>query len=135
MSDNREDAIETMTQKAALIVGAGDATGGAIARRFAREGFVTCMVRRQADHLHNLVQQIIGADGRAVRFGCDARDEDQVVALFQAIERDIGPLEVVVFNIGANVNFDIRTPRRRCSARSGRWAVLPVFLPDVRQRG
>ena len=43
---------------AALVVGAGDATGGAVARRFAREGFATCVVRRKADKLLPLVQQI-----------------------------------------------------------------------------
>ena len=44
--------------KAALVIGAGDATGGAIARRFARAGFTACVTRRTADKLVPLVQQI-----------------------------------------------------------------------------
>jgi len=88
---------------AALVIGAGDATGGAIARRFAREGLTACVVRRDADKLAPLVDEIREAGGRALPFGVDARREEAVVALVEAIERDVGPIEVFVFNIGANV--------------------------------
>ena len=87
----------------ALVIGAGDATGAAIARRFAREGLTACVVRRNADKLAPLVDAITAGGGRAVPFGVDARDEDAVVALVDAIERDVGPIAVFVFNIGANV--------------------------------
>lgn len=87
----------------ALVVGAGDATGGAIARRFAREGLVACVVRRQAERLAPLVAQIEAEGGRAFGFGSDARNEEQVVELVAKIEADVGPIEVLVFNIGANV--------------------------------
>jgi NAD(P)-dependent dehydrogenase (short-subunit alcohol dehydrogenase family) len=91
----------------ALVVGAGDALGGAIARRFAREGYVTCAVRRAAEELQPLIDQIAAEGGKGIAFGADARKEDQVVALFNQIEKEIGPLEIVVFNIGANVQFGI----------------------------
>src|SRR4029077_9143298 len=94
--------------KAALVIGAGEATGGAIARRFAREGFTVCVTRRNADKLAPLVEQIEKAGGKARAFGSDARREEQVVELVQTIERDIGPLEVCVFNVGGNVRFPIR---------------------------
>ena len=99
--------------KVALVIGAGDATGGAIARRFAREGFTACITRRNADKLAPLVAQIEAEGGKARAFGSDARKEDQMTALVAEIERDIGPIEVAVFNIGGNVRFDIRdtTPR------------------------
>ncbi len=87
----------------ALVIGAGDATGGAIARRFAREGFVACVVRRNADKLASLVELIQATGGRAVPFGVDARDENAVIAMVDTIERDVGPIDVFVFNIGANV--------------------------------
>ena len=86
-----------------LVVGAGDATGGAIARRFAREGFVTCATRRKADALTPLVAQIEAAGGTAHAFGSDARKEEDVLALVLEIENTIGAIEVLVFNIGANV--------------------------------
>ena len=89
--------------RVALIVGAGDSTGGAIARRFAREGYVACVTRRSADRLQPLVDSIIAEGGRARGFASDARKEDQVAELIETIERDIGPIEVLVFNIGANV--------------------------------
>ena len=87
----------------ALIIGAGDATGGAIAKRFAREGYTTCCVRRTVDKLSLLVKEIEAEGGKAVAFGCDARKEDQVRDLVETIESEIGPIEVLVFNIGANV--------------------------------
>lgn len=59
-------------QPVALIIGAGDATGGAIARRFAREGFATCVTRRNADQLEPLVQRIRQEGGTAYPVGSDA---------------------------------------------------------------
>jgi len=87
----------------ALVIGAGDATGGAIARRFAREGYYACVTRRSADKLQPLVESIVAAGGRARGFASDARKEEEVAALVERIEREIGPIEVMVFNIGANV--------------------------------
>lgn len=102
-----------MTEAVALIVGAGDATGGAIARRFARGGMTVCAVRRDADKLQPLLAEIQAAGGTAHGFGSDARREEQVVALVEQIEATIGPIEALVFNIGANV----RTPVLEETAR------------------
>jgi NAD(P)-dependent dehydrogenase (short-subunit alcohol dehydrogenase family) len=115
-------------KRAALIVGAGDATGGAIARRFAREGFITCVTRRQADKLVPLVQAIQDAGGEAHGFGSDARDEAAVSALVSTIERDIAPLEVVVFNIGANVRFAVTETTERVYRKVWEMGALAGFL-------
>jgi NAD(P)-dependent dehydrogenase (short-subunit alcohol dehydrogenase family) len=98
----------------ALVVGAGDATGGAIARRFARGGFTVCATRRNADKLQPLLEEIRAAGGEAHGFASDARKEEEVAALYQEIEERIGPIEVMVFNIGANVRSGIleETARR-----------------------
>jgi NAD(P)-dependent dehydrogenase (short-subunit alcohol dehydrogenase family) len=88
-----------------LIVGAGEATGGAVARRFAREGYIACVTRRNPDNLGPLAASIEAAGERAIPLALDARDETQVIATFRSIERDVAPLEVVVFHIGANVRF------------------------------
>ena len=93
--------------KVALVIGAGDATGGAIAKRFAREGFVACVTRRSGDKLKPLVDEIEAAGGRAHGFGSDARREEQMIELVDGIEHDIGPIEVAVFNVGGNVRFPI----------------------------
>ena len=88
---------------AALIIGAGDATGGAIAKAFAAEGHIVCVNRRprHADKLEQLAQTIRDAGHQAQAFPADARDEDAMVALVESVERDVGPIEVAVFNIGA----------------------------------
>ncbi|MGE0658754.1 MAG: SDR family oxidoreductase [Reyranellaceae bacterium] len=96
-----------MSNKVCLVVGAGDALGGAIARRFAREGFIACVVRRNADKLQPLVEAIAREGGKAFAHPCDARREEQVVDLFDRIEREHGPIEVCVFNVGGNIRFSI----------------------------
>lgn len=115
---------------AALIVGAGDATGGAIARAFAREGLIACVNRRatNADKLEALAQSIRDEGLRAHAFPGDAREEDQVVAMVDAIERDIGPIEVAVFNVGANVNFPITEMTARVYRKVWEMACFGGFL-------
>ena len=116
------------TSKVCLVVGAGDFTGGAIAKRFAREGFVACVVRRRGDQLASLVEEIEAAGGRAVAYGVDARDEDQVVELVDRIEREVGPIEVAVFNIGANVRFSILETTSRVYRKVWEMAAFAGFL-------
>ena len=94
-------------QRVCCVIGAGDATGSAVARRFAREGYTVCVARRTESALKPLVDQITAEGGRAVAFGLDARREDDVAKLFQHIEAQIGPVEVLVFNVGGNVRFPI----------------------------
>ena len=116
------------TPRAALIVGAGDATGGAVARRFAREGFHVVGVRRTASELVPLIERIRDEGGQAEGWACDARREEQVVALFERIEREVAPLEVVVFNIGANVRFGITETTERVYRKVWEMAALAGFL-------
>jgi NAD(P)-dependent dehydrogenase (short-subunit alcohol dehydrogenase family) len=94
-------------QKVCLIVGAGDATGSAIAKRFAQAGFTVCVTRRTPDASLTLVQSIQAKGGRALAYQLDARREDEVIALFKKIESEVGSLEVVVFNVGGNVRFPL----------------------------
>ncbi|MFM6991212.1 MAG: SDR family oxidoreductase [Rhodoferax sp.] len=118
-----------MTQKkAVLVVGAGDATGGAVARRFAREGYIACVTRRSADKLEPLVSHIRAEGGQAHAFGSDARKEEDMVSLIDTIERDIAPIEVAVFNIGANVRFDITDTTARVYQKVWEMACFAGFL-------
>jgi len=114
--------------KAVLVVGAGDATGGAIARRFAREGYIACVTRRQADKLTSLVERIQADGGQAVAFGTDARDEAATVAMVQKIEAEIAPIEVAVFNIGANVRFNVTDTTERVYRKVWEMGALAGFL-------
>ena len=115
-------------KKAILVIGAGDATGGAIARRFAREGYIACVTRRSADKLEPLVARIQAAGGEAHGFGSDARKEEQMVSLVEKIERDIAPIEVAVFNIGANVRFGITETTARVYHKVWEMACFSGFL-------
>jgi len=112
----------------ALIIGAGDGNGAAIAKRFAREGYVACVVRRSADKLQPLVAAIEAEGGRAQAYGTDARKEEEVVALFEQIERDIGPVEVLVFNVGANVPSSILDETARKYFKIWEMACFAGFL-------
>jgi NAD(P)-dependent dehydrogenase (short-subunit alcohol dehydrogenase family) len=114
--------------KVALVIGAGDATGGAIARRFARGGFVACVTRRNADKLAPLVARIEQEGGKARAFGSDARKEEQMMSLVETIEREVGPIEVAAFNIGANVRFPIRETTSRVYFKVWEMACFGGFL-------
>ena len=116
--------------KAALIVGAGDATGAAVARAFAAEGYVACVNRRarNADQLEALAQSIRDAGHEARAFPGDARIEDEVVQMVDTIEAEIGPIEVAVFNIGANVRFGIRDTTAQVYRKVWEMAAFAGFL-------
>ena len=118
------------TKGVCLIVGVGDGLGSALARAFAAEGHPVCMTRRprNLDSLQALATSIGEAGGMAHAYGVDARSEDEMTALFASIERAIGPLEVVVFNIGANVRFGIRETTSRVFTKVWEMACFGGFL-------
>ncbi|AZE12543.1 MULTISPECIES: SDR family oxidoreductase [Pseudomonas] len=118
----------TENKKVVLVVGAGDATGGAIAKRFAREGLVACVTRRSADKLQPLVEAIQQSGGEAHGFACDARKEEEVIALIEQIESEIGPIEALVFNIGANVPCSILEETARKYFKIWEMACFSGFL-------
>jgi len=118
----------TSEPRAALVVGAGPGLGGAVARRFAGEDYVACVVRRKAAELAPLCAEIEAQGGRALPFGVDARNEDEVAALFERIEREVGPVEVAVHNIGANVSFPIREMTTRVYFKVWHMACFSGFL-------
>ena len=116
--------------KACLVIGAGDDTGAAIARNFAREGYVACVTRRprHADALESLAQSIRDAGDEAIALPADARDEDAMIALVEKIEREVAPIEVAVFNIGANVNFSVTETTAQVYRKVWEMAAFAGFL-------
>ena len=121
-------ATDTSQPKVALVIGAGDATGGAIARRFAREGYIACVTRRSADKLQPLIDSIRAEGGQAYGYGSDARKEEDVAALYAQIEAEHGPVEVMVFNIGANVPSSILEETARKYFKVWEMACFSGFL-------
>jgi NAD(P)-dependent dehydrogenase (short-subunit alcohol dehydrogenase family) len=120
MSDNNKKVV--------LVIGAGDATGGAIAKRFAREGYIACVTRRSADKLQPLVDSIRAEGFDAHGFASDARKEEEVTALVEQIESTIGPIEAFVFNIGANVPCSILDETARKYFKIWEMACFAAFL-------
>ncbi len=113
--------------RVALVAGAGDYLGSAIMKRFAREGFHAVGTRRRGD-LETTVEAIQTTGGRATGIHNDARDEDQVVALIERVEADIGPIEVFVYNIGGNVKFSILDTTARVYTKVWEMCALGGFL-------
>jgi NAD(P)-dependent dehydrogenase (short-subunit alcohol dehydrogenase family) len=117
-----------MTDRVALVVGAGDAIGSAIVRKFAEAGLTVCAARRNGDRLAPLVAELEQAGHRAHAFSCDARKEESVTSLFANIEASIGELEVVVFNVGANVPMGILETDSRKFTKIWEMACFAGFL-------
>ena len=113
---------------AALVVGAGDALGGAIAERFAKGGFHAVPSRRKTAPLEALARRIRDGGGTATPIACDARDEEAVIAMFDRIEADIGPVEVAVFNAGAWHNAPIAEMTARIYRQVWDTAAFAGFL-------
>ena len=111
-----------------LVIGAGDATGGAIAKRFAKDGYIACVTRRSADKLQALKAEIESSGGVCHAFGSDARVEEEVVALIEHIEATIAPIDVMVFNIGANSPMSILLETARRYTKMWEMACLSGFL-------
>jgi NAD(P)-dependent dehydrogenase (short-subunit alcohol dehydrogenase family) len=92
------------TRKVAILVGAGDAIGAAVARRFANGGYAVCICRRDAAKSQRLVDELRSAGRDIHAFSVDARQESEVQDLFAKVEKEVGPIEVCLFNAGSNVN-------------------------------
>lgn len=111
----------------AAIVGAGDYIGAAIARRFAAEGFTVFAGRRNGDKLAPLVAAIEAEGGTAIGRSLDARKEEAVVAFLADANRH-APLEVCIFNIGANVRFSLAETTERVFRKVWEMACYSGFL-------
>jgi NAD(P)-dependent dehydrogenase (short-subunit alcohol dehydrogenase family) len=113
-----------------LVVGAGDGLGAAIARGFAREGLTVCVTRRprHLEKVEALARSIRESGDAALAYGLDARVEAEIAALVERIEREVGPLEVVVFNIGANVRFPVVDTTTQVFSKVWEMACLAGFL-------
>jgi NAD(P)-dependent dehydrogenase (short-subunit alcohol dehydrogenase family) len=109
------------------IVGAGDFIGSAIARKFAAEGYTVFAGRRTAEKLATLKSEIEAAGGACVARGLDARKEDEITTFLQEADAH-APLEIVIINPGANVNFPILETTERVFFKVWEMACKAGFL-------
>ncbi len=109
------------------VIGAGDYIGAAIARRFAAEGFVVFAGRRNGEKLAPLVAEIQAAGGRIVGRSLDARKEDDLAGFLHNADAT-APLEICIFNIGANVNVPLLETTERVFRKVWELACYAGFL-------
>jgi NAD(P)-dependent dehydrogenase (short-subunit alcohol dehydrogenase family) len=109
------------------VIGAGDYIGAAIARRFASEGFAVFAGRRTAEKLAPLVAGINAGGGRAFGRALDARISEDITG-FLAEAEAYAPLEICIFNIGANVQFPILETTDRVFRKVWEMACWSGFL-------
>ena len=109
------------------IIGAGDFIGSEIAKKFAAAGFTIIAGRRNGGKLAPLVDEVTKAGGNIHGLSLDARKEAEVVAFVEKAE-SIAPLEVCIFNVGANVNFPILDTTERVFRKVWEMACYSGFV-------
>ncbi len=115
-------------EKVVLVIGAGVATGGAVAKRFAREGYLACMARRKGDKLEPLVREIEKEGGKAIGYSCDATVEKEVIDLINHIEKEVGPIEVACYNAAVGAAHSITEFPTETYERVWRINTLGAFI-------
>ena len=122
--------MKDFSKYSAIIIGAGDATGSALTRKFASHGYRVCPARRPGskDKINALADEINNSGGWAKGFGVDARDEDSIANFFKEVEEEIAPIDVVIFNPGANVYFPIEETTSRVYRKVWEMAAFGGFL-------
>jgi len=109
------------------VIGAGDYIGAAIAKRFAAEGYTVFAGRRTADKLGALKTEIEAAGGACEARGLDARKEDEITKFLAEADAH-APLEVCIFNVGANVYFPLLETTERVFRKVWEMACYSGFL-------
>ena len=109
------------------VIGAGDFIGAEIAKRFAREGFAVFAGRRNGEKLEPLVKEVEAFGGTIFGRSLDARKEEEVAGFLNDVDKH-APLEVCIFNVGANVNFPILETTDRVFRKVWEMACWAGFL-------
>lgn len=132
-----------MTKPVCLVLGAGAGIGGNVARRFAREGYHACLARRSdKEGLDKRVAEIEADGGSASGFIVNAAEEGSIEQLVTHIEANVGPIEVAVFNLGAQIG-DRGLASTSLKAFEMGWRIATfglfrlahVLFPYMEQRG
>lgn len=125
-----------------LVLGAGAGIGGTVAKKFAKEGFHSCLCRRSDQKgLDQLVSDIEQEDGSATGYLINAIEDNVLEELILKIEKDIGPIEVLVYNLGAQTGIKLlnETSLKEFEwgwrmANLGLFRVAKVLMPIMEDR-
>jgi NAD(P)-dependent dehydrogenase (short-subunit alcohol dehydrogenase family) len=110
------------------MVGAGDAIGAAVARRFAEGGYKVCVARRDSEKSKPLAEELRARGAEFHAFSVDARKEEEVQKLFAEIEKNVGPIEICLFNAGSNVNKPLLETTEKLFFKAWELACYAGFL-------
>ena len=117
-----------MKNKVAFVIGAGDNLGSAIAKCFASEGYTIVAARRNGDKLNALKDYIEGKGGIFYGYSLDARKENDVISFIKEIEKNIGSIEVAIYNVGGNIKFGITETSSQKYYKTWEMAAFGAFL-------
>lgn len=117
-----------MNSKVALIMGAGTSLGSSITKVFADDNFTVVPVRREGEKLKPLEKEINSKGGKCFSFSLDARKEDEVRNFIEKIENEIGEIEVAVYNIGANIKYNLTETSSKKYFKVWEMATFGAFL-------
>ena len=125
-----------------LVLGAGAGIGGTVAKKFAKEGFHSCLCRRSDQKgLDQLVSDIEQAGGSATGYLINAIEDNALEELILRIEKDVGPIEVLVYNLGAQTGMKLlnETSLKEFEwgwrmANLGLFRVAKVLMPIMEDR-
>ena len=126
-----------------LVLGAGAGIGGTVAAKFASEGYHSCLCRRtDQEGLDRLVNKIEDEGGSATGFLINAIEDNVLEELITSVESEIGPIEVVVYNLGAQSGMKLLrdTTHKEFEwgwrmANLGLFRVAKVLCPLMEERG
>jgi NAD(P)-dependent dehydrogenase (short-subunit alcohol dehydrogenase family) len=113
-----------MTKPVCVVVGVGPGNGAALARRFHAGGYVVALLARSTTLSDELAQELDGA--RA--YSCDVADQASVEQTFAAIARELGPVEVLLYNAGSGIWGNIEDVSASDFEQAWRVNTLGAFL-------
>ena len=123
--------------RVAVVVGVGPGNGRALGARFAREGYSVALLARDREKLLGIAEDI----PHARAYSCDVTDPASVHETFEAIRRDLGDADVLVYNAGPGIfaDFDEVTPEQfenswRVNAM-GAFLCAKQVVPGMERRG
>ncbi len=119
--------VGTARNQTVAVIGAGDFIGAEIAKKFTAEGLALFVGRRNGDKLAPLVKEIENGGGTAFARFLDARKAEEIGPFLADADKH-APLEVCVFNVGANVNFPLLDTTERVCRKVWEMAGYSGFL-------
>ncbi|MCG8555857.1 MAG: SDR family NAD(P)-dependent oxidoreductase [Proteobacteria bacterium] len=113
-----------MSQPVCAVVGIGPGNGASFARRFAKEGYAVALLSRKTEYAAGLATEI----GNARAYACDVSNASAVGSAFAQVQKDLGPVDVLIYNAGSGVWGNIEELNAGDFERSWRINTMGAFL-------